>query len=947
MTAIFTGFGAGLERSSANILGSSGQIGSSALGRAGESVSVNAATGNLVISRRDEFLTGRGLDIGISRTYNSRADVHDGDNGDQWQQNTTRRVFGLVGKLNSAKSKISRLGADGSSITYTWSTKIGAYITTDGAGAYDTLRKVGKRWIWTDGTTQIKETYTAYGKNNWRIVQQQDSDGNAITFSYSGSKLNKITSANGEYTQYHWSGKKITRITTYAGSKLTRTYYSYDSRGRLSSVATDLSEKDNTLGKDKYVVSYTYHGASNRIASISQTDGSKLSITYDKAGRVTTLRQVVAGGDSRVTRLVYGKNVTTVKHADGTSSKLHYDNKKQLTQISFTAAEAGSPVTSVKFAYDGDGNVTQVTDQNGKTTKYQYDASRVQGAGSRGLATRIIDANNNQIDRWYDDNNNMTMESVVGSSGTAGREAQYTRFVYDDENHLRFRIGAAGDVTEFRYHAAGMLQSEIKYPEHRFPHGKTQKSVKQMEGWVSKLDDRQSAQLVRYFYDARGNLTQKIAYGSATSKGGASTKEGYSHQYFTYDRSGQLLRRRNAALGTEHFVYDGMGRIVVSTDLDGGKTRIVFKDAATRTVVTTASGAVTTSVYNKAGELISQTNTGNHDLTGTSSYKYDKMGRLRQETDETGFNTYYVYDKQGRKVADINHAGHLTEYRYDKIGRVVANVSYIGAVSNKNLTKLSDPDHALEMDDIRPPDHIYDVRSWRVYDAAGRIIQEIDGAGGVERLIYDKAGRLIQTVSYFNKLTSTQLKRFRESPPNKLVLPATNRKDMVVRIFYDRAGRVIGRLDGEGYLSETVYDAAGQKIRETFFAQKTDAKLRASGTFNKLRASAGAKNAENRTTNFVYDGQGQLRFIVASNGLVTENIYWLSSAKNAVGLVRKTIVYAKPIITDDYSYRGLKAKVAKAGRSAQNRTTSYTYNAAGKVATATDAAGTRRRGQIG
>ncbi len=94
MVAIFTGLGAGFERGSANILGGAGQVGSSLLGRGGESVSVNAATGNLLINHQDEFLIGRGPDVGISRTYNSLEDTTDRDNLDHWQQSTTRRVLG-------------------------------------------------------------------------------------------------------------------------------------------------------------------------------------------------------------------------------------------------------------------------------------------------------------------------------------------------------------------------------------------------------------------------------------------------------------------------------------------------------------------------------------------------------------------------------------------------------------------------------------------------------------------------------------------------------------------------------------------------------------------------------------------------------------------------------------------------------------------------------------
>ncbi|WP_379551794.1 LysM peptidoglycan-binding domain-containing protein [Qipengyuania sp. DGS5-3] len=948
MTAIFTGLGSGFTRGSANILGGAGQIGGGTLGRAGENISVNAATGNLLINQQDEFLTGRGLDIGISRTYNSLAELSDGDNGDQWQQSTHRRVFGLSGGEGATGSTIKRQGGDGSSITYTWDAAASAYVTTDGSGAYDQIKKVGSQWVWTDGTTQVTENYAAYGTNSWRIVSQKDSDGFGLSFTYSGAKLDKVTTANGEWTKYHWVGNNVRRIETgHSTGTLSRTWYNYDSQNRLESVTTDLTPNDSS-GADGnvYIVNYSYHGNTKRIATIGQTDGAHIAIQYDGQGRVTRLTQTVASGDTRVTQLAYGSGWTTVTHPDGTTNNLYYDAKKQLTQVNYVGASSGDAVTTVRFTYDTNGNVTSVTDQNGKITTYEYHDSRVDGAGHRGLVTRVIDPNNNRINRWYDANNNLTMEQVLGSSEAIASGGQYTRFVYDGENHLRYRISGAGDVTEYRYTSHGLLEYEIEYPEHGFQTGSATLSISQMNDWRDDLGDRTSTQITRHTYDARGNKARIWNYGYATATGGASNAEGYSRTYFTYDQAGQLLSTYDGSEIAQSFVYDGMGRVTASTDLAGGTTSFVFQDSATKTVITTASGHVSTNTYNKAGELISQLNTGSYDFTGTSTYKYDKMGRLRMETDETGFKTYYLYDKLGRKVANINHYGHATEYRYDKAGRVVASASYTNRVSDANLATLADPNNTLEMANIRPASHGYDVWEWNVYDAKGRVIQTIDGAGGAVKFEYDKADRLVKTIGYYNKLSSSQLTAFKNAAPTVLTLPSAHAKDTVSRTFYDRAGRVVGALDGEGYLSQIKYDRAGQKVEEIAYAKKTSSSYWASGTFNQLRGSAAPTSSANRHAHFVYDGQGQLRYTVNTQGEVSSLTY------NNAGKLTKTVVHAAAISTSDFTYDNVKSKVAAIANATNDRTSTINYNSRGQVAYSTDVAGLRttytydNRGQV-
>jgi YD repeat-containing protein len=336
MVGIFMGRGSGFERSSAADLGTQGLLGGSSIGRGGDQVFVNGLSGNLLISKQAEFLVGRGPDVAIARTYNSLGNVSD-DNGDNWRQSTDRRIYNLVGTVGTGGSKVTRVSGDGSEIVYEWNGS--AYHTTDGAGAYDKLTHANGVWTWTDGGSQITEKYaaTTAGSGIWRIAEQADTDGNRLSFRYTGDQLSRVTAADGGYVEYSWAGNAISQVATGytdlqtgAAQVLTRTRYGYDSSGRLATVTVDLSPEDNGIADGKtYVTTYTYDGASKRIASISQSDGSKVSFTYDGSAspRITSVKQWLSETASRVTAIAYNDvdRVVTITDPSGAQTLMGYD----------------------------------------------------------------------------------------------------------------------------------------------------------------------------------------------------------------------------------------------------------------------------------------------------------------------------------------------------------------------------------------------------------------------------------------------------------------------------------------------------------------------------------------------------------------------------------------------------------------------------------------------
>src|SRR5678815_891335 len=161
MVAIVTGSGLGLERSSGFVLGSNGQLGSASFGRYGENVTVNAATGNLMIGRTDEILIGQGPDAAVTRAYNSLDTASGFGTSDSWRLNAQRyvKLSSLTGTVNTSGSTITLIDWDGSDVVYTYDTTSSKYLSKEGAGAYDTLSFASNVWTWTDGDSRVVETF--------------------------------------------------------------------------------------------------------------------------------------------------------------------------------------------------------------------------------------------------------------------------------------------------------------------------------------------------------------------------------------------------------------------------------------------------------------------------------------------------------------------------------------------------------------------------------------------------------------------------------------------------------------------------------------------------------------------------------------------------------------------------------------------------------------------
>ena len=951
MVEIFTGAGAGRFNSSISELGAFGRFGSAVYGRGGENISVNAATGNLILSRQDEFLIGRGLNVSAGRSYNSIPGLPNPNdpNGGSWTLFSIRRITGTFGD-----AEITLNQGDGSHTAYR--REGNRYVSNAGAGAHDYIVRnaANTAWVLTDPDSNITETYL--DSLGGRISSREHPNDRSLRFVYdSQSRLDYVETDDGARVNYNWTDSQLDGIWAQDSSGATqqRTRYSFDSQGRIDGVTIDLSPGDRSDSDgDIYEIAYTYFGTTNQIKTITQTGGQEVAFTYDGQGRVKSIDQLVDGSNRRLTTLTYASGYTVVEDPTGLETRL-YHTDGQLDRVEMGDQSNPATLQVNVFSYDGDGNVTRIVDAEGNVTAFTYNAS--------GTLATSTDAKGILTTYSYDAFNNRIATRTTADTQDGEREIGAFQ-VFDENQRLRFSIDSDGGVTEMRYAASdaagikkGDLQyviahtSDTPYSFQRHIDDGSNPTIGQLRYWSGR-QDASGARVTEYTYGLGGQVAESIEWSRATSAGLPDRSSDNARMQYAYDMSGNLLETQRNGENAASFAYDGLNRAIRTQGKGGGVVSIDFQDAALKTVVTTAGQHTRTSVYNKAGDLLTETGAASKR---NGSYTYDDAGRVRLITDPANsrYRQYFIYDEFSRVVAESNYYGDVTEYVYDDLDRVIHSRSYRYRMTADQKTDLFSLREDITIDDIRPKNkqgdynlNSRDLSEWTVYDERGQVARNVLGDGSVIDYTYDDAGRLTKTYSFYNKLTSAQVKNLWQNPENASNFTPTARSsyDQVARTFYDKAGRVIGALNGEGNVSQNVYDSSGQLIETVSYEKSASSSLRASGTFSQLVSNVSRQNGNDIHTRFVYNGQGQLRYQIDGVGRVVESVYSGGDDGDAYQL-REVIAHADALgdltAAGGYGYANVEAKVSALGNASDVRTQYSVFDDAGRIAYSVSADG--------
>ncbi|MBD9477439.1 putative Ig domain-containing protein [Pseudoxanthomonas sp. PXM02] len=726
----------------------------------------------------------------------------------------------------------------------------------------------------------------------------------SVTTARSGDNLwNSTASANNGKlfrTQYSYEGTSL-RLASVTQSDGTLVSFTYHADGRLKSLTRGDGNANDADGVGQ-TQTYTYGTGTTTVAD---SLGRSWVYAFDAAGQLTSLTAPALSGQSDVTTYQYDAagNVTQVKTVRGATV---------LAQVDYAYDAAGN----VTWEWDALGNAISrtwsATNQLLSVTQYSgVDPDRT-GASlpTGGMTTRYVYDIQDRL-RFAIDALGSVSEFTYATGGNG----------IGQQGSLRHYLGAsysgAYDLTSLQAWAtttqkANSTLSELSYDAWGRLSQRTDYATVDASG--GGVLDAATA-ISRYTYDAQGLLRQQ-----STLRGTSRTLTGTA-----VAGSQQVV-----------YAYDGMGRLMSSTvrqvgstdtDVSTIHTSYAYLDSGQQIVTSTDTGVTRTETRNAAGRLLSVSEVGNGgggNQTRTTLNYYDSAGQLRASEDAGGGRTYFFYDAKGRLEATVDATGAVSRSYYDGADRVVGTRRYanrltttawlvsgqvvptqvdsLGIVASNTSDRVTETnydgagriatvtdgiassaartistytyDGAHRLLQVRTTDTVGTTATARLvrsfYDSAGRQIATLDAAGYLTEVQYDRAGRVQAQTRYATVSPSAQW----ASGTLAQLRPAANTlNDQTTRYYYDGRSNQTGVLDAQGYLTEWIFDEAGNARAErrysnalTWASNDTLATLRSrAGSYREQRMAYNAlgqvqtqTNAEGTVTRYTYDEAGRL-----------------------------------------------------------------------------------------
>lgn len=691
---------------------------------------INTTNGNKVQREVDFEPAGNGVP-GFYRTYNSLELRDIATLGVGWVHNWSMR-------LERTGNTINVLRPDGSSQNFTFS----------GTGYGP----------WTgDADTKFKLTSTTDG---YTLALQ---DGTVETYNGMGALLS-VTARNGQVTLVDQSQGVITSVTGPFGHRITFNW----SGGRIVSI---LDPAGNTI-------SFSVDGNRN-LASVSYPDSSSRQYLYEAAFFVHGLTGVIDGTGTRTSTYAYdstsflaayteryggvNKYTLSISGAVGyiTDAFNRVVTKARASLVGFyktTGITNSTDAKTVSKSYDGAGNVTSLTNEEGQTTVTSYDSAN--RLISRTLASGTPIAATTQV--AYADPFFAVPLTVVEPSVLSGYAKSRT-YVYGD---TRFPL----------------LPTAMKVAGYT-PAGQT----------VSRA--------IGMAYNASGQLS--FIDGHRTDAIDTTTIEYW--QCTTGGTCGQLKRITNALGQSATFdAYDGAGRLTHRTAIDGVVTTYSYNGRGKVSSITETAGTLTRTT-SFTYDLASRLSTASLPSGQVLTYTWDGADQLISVSDQLGNTVAYSYDLRGNRTSQTvkDGGGNIAT----QVSMVYNARSYLQSITTAGGTTN------IITDALGNPTQVTDAKgqvSSNQFDSLNRLWKSINALSGTTTGSFNPAGDLNQLTTpngaAFGFTVDDLGNQLQESSPDRGQVTKT----------YDAAGNLKTRTDARGVTVAYGYDAMNRLTQVTY-----------------------------------------------------------------------------------------------------------------------------------
>lgn len=520
--------------------------------------------------------------------------------------------------------------------------------------------------------TVTKYTYDEFGK----VTKEETSnskyqDGNWLSaketqklyeYDYQGNVIKTETKQKSE-EQDKWESQ-VTRSVYDEQGQLVESYspkgikegycttYEYDLLGRMVKEKIPLNKKEGTI---QYQICIMEYDINDKLVATEeeQTDSQNIrtEYSYDKRGNLLQVKNCLENGKAQYTQYVYDTEGNKIRQYTGMTAPLtlslnegagnnSYEYVNHNYNITVSNKKKKDVYSETKYEYNKRNELTAVVDPEGRRESYSYDVY--------GNLIKTVDKNRNIINNSYDEQNRLIRTEV--KSKETGKTTSHT-YSYNEYGEI-----SKQDDTAFEYgDVSGQVTKEVITDEkgkdiskiYTYDSGDNRTSFTVVVGEETELS-------LGYEYDA----FSRLSIVKRTDK-----KKNENIAEYSYDEEGNLAGRKTFENGLDiSYQYDLSNHLTkLENNIDGK----IGSESAEESKISSFQSSYLKNGQKSSEKAVIYSKKEKKNLSKSSEYTYDRLGRLIKEEHTGNDSISYTYDAHNNRK-EMQNGKKVTSYKYNK-----------------------------------------------------------------------------------------------------------------------------------------------------------------------------------------------------------------------------------------------------------------------------------------